>query len=207
MNTGLIFLNGLALSGALIIAIGAQNAFLLNRALRNQHQYSVALLCSLSDAIFICLGIFGMGALVQAQPGLLLWVSIVGAVFLFVYGALAFKSAAQSHSMSIDYGDGKYSLTKALGIAASVSWLNPHVYLDTMVLLGGISSQYVGYDKIWFGCGAVSASFIWFFSLAWGAQWLMPIFTNPLSWRVLDALIGVIMWTICAGLITHIAAM
>ena len=207
MNTGLIFLNGLALSGALIIAIGAQNAFLLNRALRNQHQYSVALLCSLSDAIFICLGIFGMGALVQAQPGLLLWVSIAGAVFLFVYGALAFKSAAQSHSMSIDYGDGKYSLTKALGIATSVSWLNPHVYLDTMVLLGSISSQYVGYDKIWFGCGAVSASFIWFFSLAWGAQWLMPIFTNPLSWRVLDALIGVIMWTICAGLITHIAAM
>lgn len=207
MNTGLIFLNGLALSGALIIAIGAQNAFLLNRALRNQHQYSVALLCSLSDTIFICLGIFGMGALVQAQPGLLLWVSIAGAVFLFVYGALAFKSAAQSHSMSIDYGDGKYSLTKALGIAASVSWLNPHVYLDTMVLLGSISSQYVGYDKIWFGCGAVSASFIWFFSLAWGAQWLMPIFTSPLSWRVLDALIGVIMWTICAGLITHIAAM
>jgi L-lysine exporter family protein LysE/ArgO len=148
-----------------------------------------------------------MGALVQAQPGLLLWVSIAGAVFLFVYGALAFKSAAQSHSMSIDYGDGKYSLTKALGIAASVSWLNPHVYLDTMVLLGSISSQYVGYDKIWFGCGAVSASFIWFFSLAWGAQWLMPIFTSPLSWRVLDALIGVIMWTICAGLITHIAAM
>ena len=207
MNTGLIFLNGLALSGALIIAIGAQNAFLLNRALRNQHQYSVALLCSLSDAIFICLGIFGMGALVQAQPGLLLWISIVGAVFLFVYGALAFKSAAQSHAMSMDYGDGKYSLTKALGIAASVSWLNPHVYLDTMVLLGSISSQYVGYDKIWFGCGAVSASFIWFFSLAWGAQWLMPIFTNPVSWRVLDALIGVIMWTICAGLITHIAAM
>lgn len=207
MNTSLIFLNGLALSAGLIIAVGAQNAFLLNRALRNQHQYSVALFCSLTDASLISLGIFGMGSLVQAQPDLLFWIAWAGVVFLFVYGALAFKSAAGAHSMDIDSSNSDYSLTKALAVAASVSLLNPHLYLDIMVLLGGISSQYLGSEKLWFGFGAVSASFMWFFGLAWGAKWLMPVFRNPLAWRVLDGLIGIMMWGIAAGLIVYISAM
>lgn len=207
MNTSLIFLNGLALSAGLIIAVGAQNAFLLNRALRNQHQYSVALFCSLTDASLISLGIFGMGSLIQAQPDLLFWIAWAGVVFLFVYGALAFKSAAGAHSMDIDSSNSDYSLTKALAVAASVSLLNPHLYLDIMVLLGGISSQYLGSEKLWFGFGAVSASFMWFFGLAWGAKWLMPVFRNPLAWRVLDGLIGIMMWGIAAGLIVYISAM
>ncbi|MDB4002607.1 LysE/ArgO family amino acid transporter [Oceanospirillaceae bacterium] len=207
MNTSLIFLNGLALSAGLIIAIGAQNAFLLNRALRDQHQYAIALFCSLTDASLICLGIFGMGALVQAQPDLLLWISCAGAVFLFIYGALAFKSAVSGHTINIEDSSSEYSLTKAITVAASVSLLNPHCYLDTMVLVGGISSQYVGSEKLWFGLGAVSASFMWFFSLAWGAKWLMPLFKNPSAWRVLDGLIGIMMWSIAAGLIVHISTM
>ena len=207
MNTSLIFLNGLALSAGLIIAIGAQNAFLLNRALRDQHQYAIALFCSLTDATLICLGIFGMGALVQAQPDLLLWISCAGSVFLFIYGALAFKSAVSGHTINIEDSSSEYSLTKAITVAASVSLLNPHCYLDTMVLVGGISSQYVGSEKLWFGLGAVSASFMWFFSLAWGAKWLMPLFKNPSAWRVLDGLIGIMMWGIAAGLIVHISTM
>ena len=207
MHTSLIFINGLTLSIGLIVAIGAQNAFLLNRALRNQHQYAVAIFCSVTDASLICLGIFGMGSLVQAQPQLLFWITWGGVVFLFIYGALSFKAATKEHAMQEDYGVSEYSLAKALTIAASVSLLNPHAYLDTVVLLGGISSQYLGSDKIWFGFGAVSASFIWFFCLAWGARWLMPIFKNPLAWRALDGFIGVIMWSIAAGLIAHISAM
>jgi len=207
MSTSLIFLNGLALSAGLIIAIGAQNAFLLNRALRNQHQYAVALFCSLTDASLICLGIFGMGSLIHAQPDLLFWVSWAGVLFLFIYGALAFRSAASTRSMNIDSSASDYSLTKAITVAASVSLLNPHCYLDTMILLGGISSQYAGNEKVWFGFGAVSASFIWFFGLAWGAKWLVPIFKNPIAWRLLDGLIGVIMWGIAAGLIAHISTM
>jgi L-lysine exporter family protein LysE/ArgO len=109
--------------------------------------------------------------------------------------------------MKLDSSSSEYSLIKALTVAASVSLLNPHAYLDTVVLLGGISSQYVGSEKLWFGFGAVSASFIWFFGLAWGAKWLMPIFRNPAAWRVLDGLIGLIMWSIAAGLITHISTM
>lgn len=207
MHTSLIFINGLALSIGLIVAIGAQNAFLLNRALRNQHQYILALFCSITDASLICLGIFGMGSLVKAHPNLLLWVTLGGVMFLLVYGAIAFKSATNSHAMKADSSQSEYSLIKALTVAASVSLLNPHAYLDTVVLLGGISSQYEGSEKLWFGFGAVSASFIWFFGLAYGARWLMPFFQNTKSWRVLDFLIGVIMWVIAMGLIVNIAAM
>jgi L-lysine exporter family protein LysE/ArgO len=207
MYSSLIFINGLALSIGLIVAIGAQNAFLLNRALRNQHQYAVATFCSITDASLICLGIFGMGSLVQAQPQLLLWITWGGALFLFIYGALAFRASAGNNAIKEDSSESEYSLLKALTVAASVSLLNPHAYLDTLVLLGGISSAYVGSEKIWFGFGAVSASFIWFFGLAWGARWLMPVFKNPMAWRVLDGLIGVIMWSIAAGLIAHISAM
>jgi L-lysine exporter family protein LysE/ArgO len=207
MHNSLIFINGLALSAGLIIAIGAQNAFLLNRALRCQHQYAIAWFCSIADASLICLGIFGMGSLVQAQPQLLFWITCGGAVFLLLYGALSFRSAAMQHTMTRDSGNSEYSLIKALTITASLSLLNPHVYLDTVVLLGGISTQYLGLEKIWFGAGAVSASFIWFFGLAWGAQWLMPLFKNPTAWRVLDGLIGLIMWVISASLIVHITAM
>lgn len=207
MHTSLIFINGLALGAGLIVAIGAQNAYLLSRALRNQHQYAVALFCSITDASLICLGIFGMGYLVHALPDLLLWISWGGVVFLFIYGALSFKSAAENHYMEVDYSRSEYSLIKVLTVAASVSLLNPHVYLDTVILLGGISSQYLGSEKLWFGFGAVTASFIWFFGLAWGARWLMPVFKNPMAWRILDSLIGIIMWSIAAGLITHISAM
>lgn len=207
MHASLIFINGLALGAGLIVAIGAQNAYLLSRALRNQHQYAVALFCSITDASLICLGIFGMGYLVHALPDLLLWISWGGVVFLFIYGALSFKSAAENHYMEVDYSRSEYSLIKVLTVAASVSLLNPHVYLDTVILLGGISSQYLGSEKLWFGFGAVTASFIWFFGLAWGARWLMPVFKNPMAWRILDSLIGIIMWSIAAGLITHISAM
>jgi L-lysine exporter family protein LysE/ArgO len=207
MHTSLIFINGLALSIGLIVAIGAQNTFLLNRALRNQHQYAVALFCSITDASLICIGIFGIGSLVQAQPELLLWITWGGVFFLFIYGVLSFKAAARNNTMKEECSESEYSLIKAVAVAASVSLLNPHAYLDTVVLLGGISSQYVGSEKIWFGLGAVSASFMWFFGLAWGARWLMPMFKKPMAWRVLDGLIGIIMWSIAAGLMVHISTM
>ena len=207
MHNSLIFINGLALSAGLIIAIGAQNAFLLHRALRNEHQYAIASFCSITDASLICLGIFGMGSLVQAQPNLLFWITCGGAVFLLLYGALSFRSAANNHKMTKDSIHSEYSLIKAITITASVSLLKRHTYLDTVVLLGGISTQYLGPEKLWFGAGAVSSSFLWFFGLAWGAKWLMPLLKKPIAWRILDALIGLIMWAIAANLVVHISAM
>jgi L-lysine exporter family protein LysE/ArgO len=204
MTISIALLNGLGLGAGLIIAIGAQNAFLLNRALKNQHQFAIALLCSLIDSALIGLGILGMGSLILSQPQLLAWVTWGGAAFLLVYGAQAFYAASKNNSINRDNSDSNYSLTRALLVTLSLSLLNPHVYLDTMVLLGGISTQFAPELRVWFGLGAIAASFIWFFSLAFGARWLMPVFQKPMSWRILDVLIGVVMWSIAARLIVHV---
>lgn len=193
-------LAGFLLGGGLIIAIGAQNAFVLRLGLLRQHVFAVCLLCALSDAILIILGISGLGSLVSNSPILLNVATYGGALFLFVYGVLAFRRALSPDAMLMAQQT-KISFTAALSTALAFTFLNPHVYLDTVVLLGSISAQYAGDARVAFGFGAVSASFVWFFGLGYGARLLAPLFAMPRSWQVLDILIGCVMWTLAISLL------
>lgn len=193
-------LAGFLLGGGLIVAIGAQNAFVLRLGLLRQHVFVVCLLCALSDAVLIVLGIAGLGRLVQNSPLLLSVATYGGALFLFVYGMLAFRRALSPDAMQMAQQT-KMSLGVALSTALAFTFLNPHVYLDTVVLLGSISAQYSGDARTAFGAGAVAASFVWFFGLGYGARLLAPMFAMPRAWQVLDVLIGCVMWTLAASLL------
>lgn len=190
------FIPGFLLSLGLILAIGAQNAFVLRQGLRKEHVLAVCLTCAVSDAILIALGVAGFGFAADTLPWLEPAMRYGGALFLFVYAARSLRSALRSQHDSL-----KPSAKQTAGLAATLAaclaftWLNPHVYLDTVVLLGSISSQYEG-RKIAFALGAMSASFVFFFSLGFGARLLRPWFANPNAWRVLDACVAFAMFGI-----------
>jgi L-lysine exporter family protein LysE/ArgO len=193
------FFTGFATSAGLIIAIGAQNAFVLSQGVRREHHWPIAALCSFIDAVLITLGIAGMGVLIAQSEVILQLITWGGALFLFWYGANALRSALRDEVL--DLSENQFSgLRSALLATLALSLLNPHVYLDTLVLLGGIGGQYPEYDRYWFGAGAALFSFLWFFSLSLGARWLAPLFRRPVSWRVLDGLVCLMMWTL-AGLL------
>ena len=201
MNAAL-FIQGLGLGGGLIIAIGAQNAYVLRQGLKHEHHFAIATVCSLSDALLIVLGGAGVGTLIAPTPPLANGAAATGALFLGVDGALAFRRAWQGEKLSNgDSGDAPRSLKSAIMTALAFSLLNPHALLDTVVLLGSISGQYAWDARVWFLAGAVSASFAWFYALAFAAGKLAPLFRKPATWRVLDAIIGVIMWAIAASLV------
>ncbi|MCV6545937.1 MAG: LysE/ArgO family amino acid transporter [Cohaesibacter sp.] len=191
---------GFFLGASLIIAIGAQNAFVLRLGLQRQHVFAVALVCALSDALLILAGVAGMGALVKRYEILLQLITWGGFAFLFVYGLQAFLRAMKNEHMDAVKGE-QMSLKKALLTVLAFTYLNPHVYLDTVVLVGGLSAQWQGAAQAAFAFGAVSASFVWFFSLGYGARILTPIFEKPIAWRVLDILIGCIMWLLALSLV------
>jgi len=190
---------GFALGLSLILAIGSQNAFVLRQGLRREHVLAVVLVCALSDAALITFGVTGFGALAERVPGLERVMRYGGAAFLIWYGARSFLTAWRGGEM-LEAGAGTGSLRRAVLTCLALTWLNPHVYLDTVVLLGSVSSQYG--DRLGFGLGAVSASFVFFFCLGYGARLWAPLFRRELSWRVLDAGIGVVMWAIAARLLT-----
>ncbi|MBQ0756294.1 MAG: amino acid transporter [Amphritea sp.] len=193
------FFTGLATSAGLIIAIGAQNAFVLSQGVRREHHWPIAALCSSIDAVLITLGIAGIGVLIGQSEVILQLITWGGALFLFWYGANALRSALRDEVL--DLSENQFSgLRSALLTTLALSLLNPHVYLDTVVLLGGIGGQYPEYDRYWFGAGAALFSFLWFFSLSLGARWLAPLFRRPVSWRVLDGFVCLMMWTL-AGLL------
>ena len=200
-----IYLRGLGLSLSLIVAIGAQNAFVLKQGLRRRFLFPVALGCSLCDASLIALGAGGFGALVSAFPALTRIAALCGAAFLLFYGARSFRSAYKPAGLEMDTsgtgGDHLPTLSKTLLTLLAFSLLNPHVYLDTIVLLGGIAGQYAPRPRIVFALGAMTASFVWFFGLAYGAARLAPLFRKPAAWRILDALIGCTMWAIALSLL------
>ncbi len=196
----MVFITGFSISLSLILAIGAQNAFVLRQGLKGQYVFSIALLCALSDALLITLGIVGFELLLRTLSSLELIARFTGAIFLIVYGAFSFYAVFFKHHQLDAADDHHLSYRQALLVCLAFTWLNPHVYLDTLVLIGSISSQYPG-EKFAFGLGAVSASFVFFFLLGYGAAILRPIFKRPLSWKILDALIGIIMWTIAYQLI------
>jgi L-lysine exporter family protein LysE/ArgO len=192
---------GFALGLSLILAIGAQNSFVLRQGLRGEYVLPVVLTCAVSDAILIVAGVAGFGALVEAAPIAVDVARWGGAAFLVVYGALNLVSAYKGGSSLATDGADLPKLSKAIGTCLVLTWANPHVYLDTVVLLGGISAQYE--EPRLFALGAVCASFTFFFSLGYGAALLRGFFTSELSWRLLDVLVGVTMWAIAASLILH----
>lgn len=193
-------LAGFSLGGGLIMAIGAQNAFVLRLGLLRSHVFAICLLCALSDAVLIVLGIAGLGTLVQRSPLLLTAVTYGGALFLFVYGLMALRRVFTPEAMKIGQKETP-TLAAAVATALAFTFLNPHVYLDTVLLLGSFSAKYLGQERIAFGIGAVTASFVWFFGLGYGARLLAPVFARPLAWQVLDMLIGGIMWLLAASLL------
>jgi L-lysine exporter family protein LysE/ArgO len=194
------FWQGLALGGSLIIAIGAQNAFVLRQGLRREHLLPVVLICSFSDAVLIFLGIVGMGALVRQSPLLLQVVTFGGAVFLVWYGLRSLRNAAREEALRAGGADG-LSLRAAAGTILALTYLNPHVYLDTVVLVGGIGGQYPDGQREMFAAGAIAASFLWFFGLGFGARLVAPLLARPVAWRVLDVLIGITMLWLAGGLV------
>jgi len=194
------FLTGFSLGFSLILAIGAQNAFVLRQGLRRLHVLPVVLTCAISDAILIVLGVSGFGALSEAAPWIAVALRWMGAAFLLVYGALAFLSAWRGTGALKAEGRTEGSAFSAVATCLALTWLNPHVYLDTVVLIGSIAAQHDG-ARGEFGAGAVLASFTFFFSLGYGARLLAPVFARPGAWRVLDIVIGCIMWAIALGLI------
>ena len=193
------FLSGFALSFSLILAIGAQNAFVLRQGLRRAHVLPVVLVCAVSDAILISAGVAGFGALVELYPGLPTLLRYAGAAFLVVYGALAARSAWTGTGALKAAERAEGSVWAAVLTCLALTWLNPHVYLDTLALLGSIAQTSPA--PAVFGAGAVTASFVFFFSLGFGARALAPLFARPGAWRVLDAGIALLMWAIAAGLV------
>ena len=195
----LTFRQGFALSITLILAIGAQNAFVLRQGLRGAHILWVCLVCGVIDAVLILAGIIGFGALAQSLPWFETAMRYGGAAFLLWYGWMNAVSAWKGGN-SLEAADGaEQSLKSTLATLVALSLLNPHVYLDTIVLIGSISAQYE--DRVSFGFGAVTASITFFFALGYGARLLRPIFANPQAWQILDALIALTMWSIAIKLV------
>jgi L-lysine exporter family protein LysE/ArgO len=183
------FLSGIAL----IIAIGAQNSFVLRQGIRREHVLPIVLVCSIADAVLIVAGIAGLGALIQSHPLLLSVTRYGGAAFLVFYGWVAARRALQPHQLTVNPNEGS-TLAAAMATCLAFTFLNPHVYLDTVILLGSLASQR-GEEGRWvFGGGAVAGSFVWFFSLGFGARLLEPVFRKPVAWRVLDSLIALVMF-------------
>ena len=193
------FLSGFLIGGGLIIAIGAQNAFLLRQGIRREHVFVLALICALADALLIALGVAGLGALIQRFPALLAAVTLFGIAFLLWYGWKAVRRAMAPEAMEVAEG-GPIPLGAAIRTCLALTFLNPHVYLDTVILVGALAAPYSGTARLAYALGAMTASFAWFFSLGYGARVLTPLFRKPSAWRILDALIALVMVSIAGKL-------
>lgn len=194
------FFTGFALSAALIMAIGAQNLFVLRQGLKREHVGPIVLFCGAADAILIAAGVGGMGAMLAALPQLTLALTIAGALFLGWYGLRAFQRATAPETMSVTT-DQAVSLGRAIAATAGFTFFNPHVYLDTVLLMGAAGSAQAPALRPVFIAGAATASFAWFAALGYGARILIPLFARAAAWRVLDVIVGVTMWTLAASLI------
>jgi L-lysine exporter family protein LysE/ArgO len=192
--TGLLF--GLSL----IIAIGAQNAFVLRQGLRREFVGGVVAVCALSDAVLIAAGVGGLGALVDGAPDIITVTSVVGAVFLLGYAALALRRALAPGTLDAEADGARAPYGQVLLSAVLLTWLNPHVYLDTVLLLGSVAASH-GSERWWFGLGATTGSILWFSGLGYGARLLRPLFARPTAWRALDGLVAATMTAVAVGLL------
>jgi len=178
---------------ALIIAIGAQNSFVLRQGIRREHVLPIVLVCAGADALLIAAGIAGLGALIHSMPAVLNLARYGGCAFLLAYGWVAARRAMQPHKLAVNADEGT-SLSAAMATCLAFTFLNPHVYLDTVILLGSLASQRGDNGRWIFGAGATLASFTWFFALGYGARLLGPLFSKAIAWRVLDTLIALVMF-------------
>ena len=185
-------LSGFLTSLSLILAIGAQNAFILRQGLKREHIFSLCLFCALLDALLISLGVAGFGAIAGLSSGLNRLILVAGSAFLTAYGITRLIAAWRGVYAFQDGADTR-SLGATLALAAMFTWANPHVYLDTVFLLGAVSTGFSGAEKWTFAFGAIAASFMFFFSLGYGARQLSPVMRSVAAWRILDLSIGVLM--------------
>lgn len=200
-----VFVQGLVLSFGLIVAIGAQNAFVLRQGLRREHVGAVVLFCALADAVLITAGVLGMAQALGERPALARALALGGVVFLVFYGVQALRRATQTQGLHAAASAPGLGRAAAVAQAAAFTLLNPHVYLDTVLLVGSIGAQQPAGLRGWFVLGACMASVCWFGLLGFGARWLAPLFARPRAWQVLDALIGLTMFVLSALLVRHVS--
>jgi L-lysine exporter family protein LysE/ArgO len=194
------FAKGFGLSLGLIAAIGAQNMFVLRHGLRREHVWPIVLFCAAADASLIVAGVNGLGSALSVVPGLAMALSLGGAAFLAWYGVSALRRAATSSALVVDRTAG-ITLGAALAGTAAFTFLNPHVYIDTVLLMGAVGTSLPSDERPPFMIGAASASFIWFASLGFGARFLAPLFAKPAAWRILDLAIGIMMLALSTNLL------
>lgn len=197
----LTLLKGFGTSGSLIVAIGAQNAFVIRQGVLRRHLFMTALVCSMIDALLILLGVLGFGQLISAYPLSITLSKYFAIIFLFFYGVLALKSSLKSKSLESGKEQEPPSAKKTIFFLLALSLLNPHVYLDTVILLGSIASQQPPHEQIYFTLGAISASFLWFFAITYGSYLLAPFLSKPSAWKIINGLIALTMWGIAISLI------
>lgn len=195
------FINGFMIGFGLIAAIGMQNTFVLKQGILKDHVLIIVLLCSFLDAILITAGINGMGVILSKNQSLLKIFHWGGIIFLLAYGTRAFISSFKNNALVINNKPVGSNLKEIIMKVLTVSLLNPHVYLDSCVLMGSLAMNFQGVSQKMFNLGAVIASFIWFFLLGFGARLLRKIFTNPKAWQILDFIVGCFMYLIAASLI------
>ena len=212
-----VFMQGLVLSFGLIVAIGAQNAFVLRQGLRREHGGAIVLFCAVADAVLVAAGVLGMAQALGERPGLARALALAGAAFLAYYAVVASEAPVASeaqlvalrrapHPQQLQAPQGTVSLGQGAAIAqaAAFTLLNPHVYLDTVLLVGSIGAQQPAGLRAWFIAGASAGSLCWFVLLGYGARWLAPVFARPRAWRVLDSLIGLTMAVLAVLLLRHV---
>lgn len=198
-----VFLQGLTLSLGLIVAIGAQNAFVLRQGLRREQVLPVVLFCALADAVLIIAGVLGMAEALGERPAIAKALALVGAAFLATYAWRALQRARHPSQLQASTAGQGLSLGGALAQAAAFTLLNPHVYLDTVLLVGSVGAQHGPALRPWFIAGACLASLLWFSLLGLGARWMAPVFAKPRAWQWLDGLIGVTMGVLALLLLRH----
>jgi L-lysine exporter family protein LysE/ArgO len=196
----LTVLAGLGFGLSLIVAIGAQNAFVLRQGLLRRHVLAVVVICAVSDAALIGLGISGLGLVFQRLPVLMIVARVGGAAFLVVYGILAARRALRPSALGAVEPRSTAGLAATVTTCLALTWLNPHVYLDTVVLLGSVANSH-GDSRWLFGAGAVLGSLVWFSALGYGARLLQPVFARPMAWRMLDGVIALVMFAIAVSLL------
>jgi L-lysine exporter family protein LysE/ArgO len=193
------FTTGFALSATLIIAIGAQNSFVLRQGLRREHVVPIVAFCALADLALISAGVAGLAKVLGRAPSLTMALTIAGTLFLMWYGLRAVRRAFQPQALRAASG-ARVSLRGAVAQAAAFTFLNPHVYLDTVLLMGSVGARQPADARLWFVGGAALASGAWFTALGFGARLLAPLFSRPRAWQVLDILVGAAMLALAAGL-------
>lgn len=194
------YLQGMAISFAFIFAIGAQNIFVLKQGLRGKHIFWVCLICALSDSILILLGVYGFASILQQSPKLILIAQYAGAVFLIFYAAQHLRAAIWPTALSSIAASSGSALWPVILSCMAITWLNPHVYLDTVVLIASVSTQFEQ-TRAYFALGAITASWLFFFSLGYAARFLVPILSSTRAWRIFDVFIAVLLMCIAYGLL------